>query len=200
MQRNAMNNRNLSPQERFDYAVNVVLKHEGGYSNNPNDPGGPTNYGISLRFIKEIGLDINNDSQTDLNDVKEIYFSDAIDIYKNHWWDKYHYNNINSLRFATKIFDMSVNLGPKTSHKIVQRCCNYLGHAPFKEIIPVDGVFGIKTLTCLNELCKEEEVAQELMEEIINEQKWFYHSLAEKNPTLKVFLEGWMKRAQYQGP
>ena len=37
----------LTPQGRFDYAVNVVLCHEGGYSNDEADPGGETNFGIT---------------------------------------------------------------------------------------------------------------------------------------------------------
>src|SRR5690606_28008981 len=49
--------------ERFRRAVEVVLKHEGGYVNNPSDPGGETKYGISKRSYPE--LDIANLTQED---------------------------------------------------------------------------------------------------------------------------------------
>ncbi|MBX9704870.1 MAG: hypothetical protein K5Q00_01335, partial [Gammaproteobacteria bacterium] len=42
----------ITPQERYDYAASVVLLHEGKYTDHPADPGGATNYGISLRFLK----------------------------------------------------------------------------------------------------------------------------------------------------
>ena len=40
----------LVKQSRFHFAVNAILKHEGGLSNDPRDPGGAINYGISLRY------------------------------------------------------------------------------------------------------------------------------------------------------
>ncbi len=181
----------MTPQKRFDFAVNVVLKHEGGFSNNPNDPGGATNYGISLRFLKEMGIDVNHDGLININDIKEIHFSDAIDIYKKYFWDKYHYEAINSLAVATKIFDMSVNMGPLQAHRIVQEACHYNGHQ-----LNIDGILGPKTLAALNEISLHGR-EEDLMNDIVDGQKWFYDHLAEDHPTLQVFLKGWMNRANY---
>jgi lysozyme family protein len=55
----------------FNQAVKVILQHEGGYVDNPNDPGGATNYGISLRFLAdhpESG-DFNGDGEVDAEDI-----------------------------------------------------------------------------------------------------------------------------------
>lgn len=182
----------LTPQQRFDFAVNAVLKHEGGFSNNPNDPGGATNYGISLRFLKEMNINIDHDPDIDINDVKNIHASSAIEIYKKYWWDKYHYEAINSLAVAAKIFDMAVNMGSKQAHKFTQRACQYCGHSELE----VDGILGAKTLAALNEISlhgREDDFKYEL----IHEQKWFYGHLAANDSRLNVFLKGWLNRAAW---
>ena len=182
----------MIPQGRFDFAVNAVLKHEGGFSNHPNDPGGATNYGISLRFLKEMNIHIDDDPDINIDDVKEIYFTDAIEIYKKYWWDKYHYEAINSLAVAAKIFDMAVNMGSKQAHKLTQRACQYCGHSE----IEVDGILGAKTLAALNEIslhAREDDFRYEL----VDEQKWFYEHLVENDSRLNVFLKGWLNRAAW---
>jgi len=181
----------MNPQKRFDFAVNVVLKHEGGFSSNPDDPAGETNFGISLRFLKEFGIDINHDKLIDINDIKEIHFSDAVDIYKKYFWDKYNYEAINSLAVATKIFDMSVNMGPKQAHTIAQEACNYNGHQ-----LVIDGILGPNTIAALNEISLHGR-EQDLMNDIVEGQTFFYESLAKDHPQLQVFLKGWMNRAVY---
>ncbi len=57
----------------FEKAVEKVLEHEGGYVDHKNDPGGATNYGISLRFVKQstgIDLDVDGDGDIDADDIK----------------------------------------------------------------------------------------------------------------------------------
>lgn len=183
----------LTPQERFDKAVSVVLQHEGGYSDNPSDPGKATNYGISLRFLQEMGIHINHDDHININDVKEIHFTDALEIYKKYWWDKYHYEAINSLGVATKIFDMAVNMGGLQAHKIIQEACRYCGYSE----VQVDGILGEKTLSALNEINFHGREL-DLMDEIIDSQKWFYERLTQEHQGLKVFLKGWLNRASWR--
>ena len=176
----------LTPQGRFDYAINNVLKHEGGYADHENDPGGPTNFGISLTFLKSI----LPDSTTD--DIKNLSIDDAKDIYKKYWWDKYHYEAINSLPLATKIFDMSVNMGAKESHEIVQRICNL-----YNNKLEIDGILGTNTIATLNEICLHGD-EEELINKIVKNQVLFYVALVNKNPKLKIFLQGWLNRAADQ--
>jgi lysozyme family protein len=176
---------------RFQKAVSVVLDHEGLFTNNPSDPGGATNYGISLRFLKNYGIDINDDGQINLKDIEELKPSQAQEIFKKYWWDKYNYDAINSLYLATKIFDMAVNMGAQQAHKLVQEALSYCGHK-----LEVDGVLGSKTLAAINEVIlhnREDDLKYEIQEE----QKWFYEHLADDKPALKVFLKGWLKRASW---
>lgn len=178
----------LTPQGRFDYAVKVVLNHEGGYSNDPDDPGGETNFGITQADLKEH----MNDFSLFPQDVKDLTQIEAEYFYKKVYWDKYNYNAINSLRIATKIFDMAVNMGAHEAHELVQRALGYCGYSH----LSIDGILGGHTLAAINETCLHGR-DQDLMNELINEAKWFYEHLVEKKPKLKKFLNGWLKRASW---
>lgn len=222
-----MINEILTPQERFDYAINVVLKHEGQFSNNLSDSGGETNYGISIHFLKLekfdgyydnprtkhcvfkckkinlfcrvfhvlilgiLGFESQSDDDFNINTVKSLSIEKAKEIYKQYFWDKYRYEAINSLYIATKILDMSVNMGSFQAHELTQRAINHCDH----DII-VDGILGTKSLVAINEIClhgKESDLKIGIQEE----QKYFYKRLAEKKPMLAVFLKGWLNRASY---
>ncbi len=182
----------MTSDEKFNFSISAILKHEGGYSNHPSDSGGPTNYGISFRLLKDMAIDINHDDKIDFDDIKEMEEKDAIAIYRKYWWDKYKYYDIDSPIISSKIFDMSVHMGPNKSHKITQTSCTYCGYSQLK----VDGILGYKTINALNEIYLHGRTA-DLMNHIVNEQAWFYENLTEKNPKLKVFLNGWLKRAAW---
>jgi len=59
----------------FDEIIEVVLHHEGGYVNDPKDPGGETNFGIAKRSHPDV-------------DIKNLTKDGAKEIYKEHYWDK----------------------------------------------------------------------------------------------------------------
>src|ERR1700675_410174 len=177
----------LTPQGRFDYAVNVVLTHEGGYSNDENDPRGETNSGITHLDLEGHARELNLPL-----DVKELTRIEAEYFYKKIWWDKYNYNAINSLPIATKIFDMAVNMGAHEAHTLVQRSLTYCGHSE----ISVDGILGGKSIGAINEICQHGRQA-DFRIELINEAKWFYEHLVEEKPVLKKFLNGWLERASW---
>ena len=64
----------------FEQAINFVLKNEGGLEENPNDPGGITNHGISLRFLKSIKPDASEE------DIRNLTVNQAKTIYYDHFW------------------------------------------------------------------------------------------------------------------
>lgn len=176
----------LTPQGRFNFAVNIILGHEGGYSNDPDDPGGETNYGITQIDLNE---HINLFPDFPKN-VKDLTKPQAEEFYKKVYWDKYNYNAINSLRIATKIFDMSVNMGAHEAHELTQRALAYCGYSH----IAIDGILGGITLGAINEICLHGR-DQDLINELINESEWFYKHIVEKKPVLEKFLNGWLTRA-----
>lgn len=175
-----------SPEERFKYAVGVVLKHEGGLSNDKDDRGGITKYGISLRFLKSENLDIDDDGDVDKDDIIHLDLAEADEIYAKFWWNRFHYNNINDLILATKIFDTSVNMGASQCHKILKRAMNHLVDIPIVET----GDLNASTIALVNRLNPKD-----LLENFRTEEKDVYLQIVERNPRMKVFESGWLKRA-----
>lgn len=173
----------------FDIAIKTILRNEGGYVNHRNDPGGATNWGISLRFLrdnKEYNLgDVDKDGDLDEKDIRDLSVMSARSIYSNYFWKPFSYNRINSTLVATKIFDMAVNMGPTQAHKLVQRAVNTLSPNP----LVVDGQFGPKTLAAVNSLDPET-----IRDQIRKYQLGFYEQIIKANPKLEVFRNGWTNR------
>lgn len=180
--------------DNFDKSIKTILIHEGGYTNDPIDPGGATNFGISLRWLAQKGLigDMDGDGDVDAEDIKLLSTEKASELYRIYWWDKYKYYNIIDDSLATKIFDMSVNMGPVRAHKIVQQSINKvisIGINGFSEL-KVDGIFGPKTLSAVNSLAK-----LQLIPEIRENQKKFYLRLIARNHDFEKYRTGWIRRA-----
>lgn len=176
--------------ERFELAVNFVLKHEGGYVNNPKDPGGATNYGVSLSFIKSMGIDVNLDGYIDAKDIEGLTKDNAKEIYKQYFWDPNNYCHINDIVLGSKFFDMCVNLGSVRANKIVQKCINIL----YSGALVVDGVLGPISLSYINKAASE-GFSPELMIEVQKGCAMFYELLVDMHPDLIIFLKGWLARS-----
>ena len=171
----------------FNKAITVVLEHEGGFSNHEADPGGATNYGISLRWLKTQGLygDLDDDGDVDIDDILAVDLDMAKRIYREKFWQKNHYDRVIDCDVATKIFDMSVNMGATQAHKLLQRALNGLGDS-----LAVDGIIGPITITAMNTVDPDS-----LVEALRDEQRRFYLSLIKNRPSLAVFQRGWLRRA-----
>jgi len=158
--------------ERFLRAVEVVLKHEGGYVNDPADPGGETKYGISKRSYPHL-------------DIANLTREDAIAIYYRDWWLPLKCPQIHDDKVAQKYLDTCVNTGRGTGTKILQRALQMIGYR-----ITVDGAIGPKTLAAVNAADP-----QALLVAMRQQQKAHYEQLIQKNPKLEKFRRGWMARA-----
>jgi len=99
-------------KDNFDYCLNEVLKSEGGYSNDPGDPGGPTNFGITIIDYRKY-IDPNGTA----SDVRNMHVEDAKKIYKARYWDVMHCDDLPSgVDYA--VFDYGVNSGVGRAPKI----------------------------------------------------------------------------------
>lgn len=112
----------------FDTAFDLVIKAEGGYVNDPNDPGGETKYGISKRAYPDLDI-----ASLTLQQAKDIYYAD--------YWCEIE-GDVLPCPLNIYVFDSAVNQGTKTAIKLLQRA---LG-------LPDDGVIGPKTLAAIKSM------------------------------------------------
>lgn len=164
----------MTAEDRFRYAVEVVLRHEGGYVNDPADPGGETKYGISKRSYPYI-------------DIASLTREQAIQIYRRDWWERYRMGEIEDVAIATKVLDVFVNVGPIQGATIVQRALHACG---WRDVV-VDGIIGSQTIAALNAVRPQAA----LLAAIRAEAAAYYRGLVAARPELQRFEAGWINRA-----
>jgi lysozyme family protein len=171
-----------------DRAIAFVLKHEGGFVDHAADPGGATSYGISLRFLKAEGLDIDGDGDVDADDVRALSREAAAGIYEASFWKPLRFDRLPGM-VAIKLFDLTVNVGPRPAGRILQRAVR---GATGRELVE-DGVIGPVTLA---------EVVNAPVPYLVaclrSEAAGFYRALVAEKPQFKPFLVGWLNRAYSQ--
>jgi lysozyme family protein len=120
----------------FDRSLALVFVSEGGYVNNPNDPGGATNLGITSRTLAAY-----RGKHVSVDDVRALTKAEASQIYRKYYWDIIHGNDLPpGIDYA--VFDFAVNSGPTTAVKFLQRALS----------IPDDGVIGPLTLKAISQV------------------------------------------------
>ena len=173
----------------FQTAHDFVAKWEGGLADHPSDPGGITNYGISLRFLQGEGIDIDGDGDVDADDIRGLTFEQAALLYRQYFWEPFRLSDFPQ-DIATCFYDCAVNCGPRRATRITQRACNsFVG--PYGVKLIEDGIFGAKTRAFL---LKNRH--PKLVPAMLDQREAFYERLVQKKPSLNVFLNGWLRRCQ----
>lgn len=124
---------NAPPLHRAEICIPRTLVYEGGYVNHPQDPGGPTNKGITLatfrRYIKRDGT---------IEDLKALTVEQAVIVYKHQYWDKACCGMMPpGVDFA--VFDFGVNSGVSRGVRAVQWAVG----------VRQDGIAGPKTIAAV---------------------------------------------------
>ena len=178
-----------APKEtRFTRAVLQILIHEAEYRHDPFDREGAAKYGVSLRYLHQLGVDLGEidmgEDAAICPNLPQIPRQQAIGLYRQYWWDAYDYGSLPE-EAGEKIFDLAINMGSLQSHRIAQRACRACG-----EEMVEDGILGSQTRACLDDI-----YAPLLLPSLRSEAAGYYRTLAALRPHLHQFLPGWVRRA-----
>lgn len=165
----------------FEKAIIKTLAYEGGYVNDPADPGGETNYGITKRTAIAHGYN---------GPMKELPLKVANEIYEKSYWIRNKLDQIESQEIAEYLFDIAVNSGSRTAGKMVQRIINLLEGG---NLLTVDGEIGPLTVDKINEWSRKR--VRELMVCLRGERYCLYRDIVNNTPSQRKFLIGWLRRA-----
>ena len=149
----------------FDQAFDILLKHEGGFSDHAADPGGKTRFGITEAVAREVGY---------RGDMRELPMDLAKRIYKDRYWDAVRGDELpEAVRYA--VFDAAVNSGPRQAILWLQRAVG----------VKDDGIIGPVTLAAVRAGDPEHLVRRMLAQRLR-----FMASL----PNWPAFGRGWARR------
>ncbi len=162
----------------------TLLQHEGGFVNDPVDPGGATNKGVTLETFQRCAQRLLGIAPT-LDALKALSDEQAGLIYKTLYWDPIKGDQISLQPLANIVFDFQVNAGNRSA-KLLQQVLNDLGTKP---ALAVDGVVGMGTLAAL-QTNDQKTVYAHFKQGRID----YYRKLVVQRPALQKFLKGWLKR------
>lgn len=162
----------MSYSTAFGSAFMRTLEHEGGYVNDPDDPGGETRWGLSKRAYPG-------------ENIKTLTLERAKAIYWNDYWLPLQCEKLRG-DVAAELFDTAVNMGRHAAVLIAQTACNYLG-----EHLETDGILGKATVAAL-----VRQASPDLLKVLNGLQLCRYVDLVEHDPVRQKYARGWLKRIQ----
>ena len=118
----------------------AIVAREGGFVNDPDDPGGATKYGVTLHTLRRLRLDLTEDGVISLDDVQALSRGQAVDIFIEHYFERPRIADMPEV-VQPSLFDMYVNAGANAV-KILQRLLCDMGFD-----VRADGAIGPQTLT-----------------------------------------------------
>lgn len=173
----------------IDQEITLQIAKEGGdkYTNDPDDPGGPTKFGVTQAVARAYGY---------MGDMKDLEHSMAHRIYKERYWLNVKFDCVarSSVPLAAKLFEIGINMGQAVGVRFMQRALNVLNNeAKLFPDVAVDGGVGKMTLYSLDQFLKHRGVTGEkvLLGMVKSQQSVKYMEIAEGRPTSEKFEYGW---------
>ncbi len=176
-----------------DLAREIVAR-EGGSVNDPDDPGGETNFGVTIGTMRRLGLDITRDGVVDGRDVRALSQQQAADIYIQHYFTAPRIAELPPV-LQPSVFDMYVNAG-NGAIKVLQRLLTDMGFP-----CTADGALGPATLRAAQ--MAAQAAPTHIADAYGIARRNFYYALADARPASRKYAlrrdggkGGWITRAE----
>lgn len=172
----------------------AIVAREGGYVNDPDDPGGATKYGVTIHTMRRLGLDLTGDGVVNATDVRALTRAQAVDIFLTHYYERPRIGLLPEPLRAS-VFDMYVNAGGNAV-KILQRLLGAFG-----EPVTADGALGPKTAAAAKRV--HDKAGEYLVDAYGIARRNYYFGLADRRPASRKYARtrkggkgGWITRAE----
>jgi len=176
-----------------DIAEQIVAR-EGGFVNDPDDPGGATNFGVTIHTLRRLGIDLDADGTVGVADVRQLTRAQAVEIFIRHY---FHAPRIEGLPDALQptVFDMYVNAGANAV-KILQQLLRDMGYD-----VVVDGALGPQSRAAAQAAFAK--APEEMVDAYGIARRNYYLRLADRRPASRKYARtragtkgGWIRRAE----
>ncbi len=171
-----------------------ILDREGGFVNDPNDPGGATNHGVTIHTMRRLGLDLTDDGEVGVDDVRALTRDQAQEIFIEHYFERPSIQDLPEALHPT-VFDMYVNAG-SNAVVLLQRLLRDMGF----EIL-VDGLIGPQTIRAAH--AAYDTSPDNLVDAYGIARRNYYYRLADHRPASRRYAMrrdggkgGWIRRAE----
>ncbi|MEI8285960.1 MAG: glycosyl hydrolase 108 family protein [Actinomycetes bacterium] len=160
---------------RFEECLKRILKHEGGFVNDPLDSGGMTNLGVTKRVWEEfVGHPVSE------ADMQALIPERVAKLYKQRYWNPA-YCEVLPKGLDYVVFDFAVNAGTGRSVKTLQQAIGCVA----------DGVIGPKTMAAINSAN-----AKNIIAKFSDARTDFYQGIVARKPDQARFIKGWLNRVE----
>ncbi|WP_264213670.1 holin-associated N-acetylmuramidase [Leisingera thetidis] len=171
-----------------------IVAREGGFANDPDDPGGATKYGVTLGTLRRLKLDLTGDGSVGIGDVRALSREQAIGIFIRHYFEAPRISWLPDCLHAT-MFDMYVNAG-SNAVRILQQLLREMGYR-----VAADGIIGPQTAGASAEAAAID--AEALCNAYGVARRNYYFRLADRRPASRKYARtraggkgGWITRAE----
>jgi len=172
----------------------AIVAREGGFVNDPDDPGGATNFGVTIHTMRRLGLDLTGDGRVDVADVRRLSQAQAVDIFIKHYFDAPRIAELPA-PLQPSVFDMYVNAGGNAV-KILQQLLREMG-----QDIAADGSIGPQTIRAAHAALRA--APDHLVDAYGIARRNYYFRLADRRPASRKYARtragdkgGWIRRAE----
>jgi lysozyme family protein len=171
-----------------------IVAREGGFVNDPDDPGGATKHGVTIHTLRRLGIDVTGDGRVDVADVRALTALQAEAIFVEYYFRRPGLGGLPEM-LQPSVFDMYVNAGGQAV-KVLQRLLADMGFA-----CVADGVIGPQTLRAAQ--LAAEAAPGHLADAYAIARRNYYYALGDARPSSRKYARrrdggkgGWITRAE----